>query len=229
MMSNRLFTFFLLACALPSMGQTQCDLFNIQDLASAYLSFQVDTVLLQSNGSYEVELSNGEVGVVVETNHARPNRPKVLLVLRADKTPYKTHASANIAPGGKKSGDPGLYVHADAHHLRIGGGAYWVEKDDLYVLRERMAANPQAFNDLIADTTFTSHYGTVLGERNVRLPKEFQSAAEVCPHIHNKQFYFMAELPANTLLREDLLDIVMAHFEAAAPLRSYLREGLRAG
>ena len=60
-----------------------------------------------------------------------------------DKTPYKTHASANIAPGGKKSGDPGLYVHADAHHLRIGGGAYWVEKDDLYVLRERMAANPQ--------------------------------------------------------------------------------------
>ena len=146
-----------------------------------------------------------------------------------DKTPYKTHASANIAPGGKKSGDPGLYVHADAHHLRIGGGAYWVEKDDLYVLRERMASNPQAFNDLIADTAFTSHYGAVLGERNVRLPKEFQSAAEACPHIHNKQFYFMAELPADTLLREDLLDIVMAHFEADAPLRSYLREGLRAG
>ena len=61
MMFNRFFAFFLLACALPSMGQTQCDLFNIQDLASAYLSFQVDTVLLQPNGSYAVELSNGEV------------------------------------------------------------------------------------------------------------------------------------------------------------------------
>lgn len=146
-----------------------------------------------------------------------------------DKTPYKTHCSANIASGGKKSGDPGLYVHADAHSVRIGGGAYWVEKDDLYVLRERIASNPQAFNDLMADPAFVSHYGTVLGERNVRLPKEFQSAAEVCPHILNKQFYYMAEWPADTLLRDDLLDIVMAHFAAAAPLRSYLRDGLRAG
>jgi len=146
-----------------------------------------------------------------------------------DKTPYKTHCSANIAAGGKKSGDPGLYVHADAHAVRIGGGAYWVEKDDLYVLRERIANHPQTFNDLMAESAFVSHYGTVLGERNVRLPKEFQSAAQVCPHILNKQFYYMAELPADTLLRDDLLDIVMAHFEAAAPLRSFLREGLRAG
>ena len=146
-----------------------------------------------------------------------------------DKTPFKTHASANIAPGGKKSSDPGLYVHADAHTLRIGGGAYWVEKDDLYMLRERMASNPQAFNDLIEDPQFTQHYHGVLGERHVRLPKEFQAAAETCPHLHNKQFYYMTELPADTLLHEDLVDLVMAHFEAAAPLRSYLREGLRAG
>ena len=146
-----------------------------------------------------------------------------------DKTPYKTHASANIAPGGKKSSDPGLYVHADANVLRIGGGAYWVEKDDLYILRERIAANPQAFNDLIHASDFVQHYGTVLGERHVRLPKEFQSAAESCPHIHLKQFYFMADLPADTLLRDDLIEVVMAHFEAATPLRSYLREGLRAG
>ena len=146
-----------------------------------------------------------------------------------DKTPYKTHASANIAPGGKKSGDPGLYVHADAHHLRIGGGAYWVEKDDLYVLRERMAANPQEFNALLDAAEFKNLYGSLLGERNVRLPKEFQAAAESCPHILNKQFYFMAELPASHLLREDLVVRVMAHFDAAAPLRAYLRAGLQAG
>ena len=99
-----------------------------------------------------------------------------------------------------------------------------MEKDDLYMLRERMASNPQAFNDLIEDPQFTQHYHGVLGERNVRLPKEFQAAAETCPHLHNKQFYYMTELPADTLLREDLVDLVVAHFEAAAPLRSYLRK-----
>ena len=146
-----------------------------------------------------------------------------------DKTPYKTHASAGIAPGGKKSSDPGLYFHADAHSVRIGGGAYWMEKDDLYILRERMASNPQAFNDLIADPDFVRHYGSVLGERNVRLPKEFQAPAESCPHILNKQFYYMANLPAATLLQDDLINVVMAHFDAATPLRNYLKDGLRAG
>ena len=146
-----------------------------------------------------------------------------------DKTPYKTHASANIAPGGKKSGDPGLYIHADAHTLRIGGGAYWVDKDDLYMLRERMASNPQAFNDLIQEPAFAERYGQVLGERNVRLPKEFQEAAAVCPHLYNKQFYFMAEWSAKALLSDALMDEVMAHFDAAAPLRAYLKAGLQAG
>ena len=146
-----------------------------------------------------------------------------------DKTPYKTHASAGIAPGGKKSGDPGLYVHADAHHVRIGGGAYWIEKDDLYMLRERMTNKPLEFNDLIEEPAFKSRYGNVLGARNVRLPKIFQSAAEICPHILNKQFFYMAEFPAETLLREDLLDIVMDYFDAASPMRTFLREGLQAG
>lgn len=104
-----------------------------------------------------------------------------------------------------------------------------MEKDDLYILREQMASNPQAFNDLIADPDFVRHYGSVLGERNVRLPKEFQAPAESCPHILNKQFYYMANLPAATLLRDDLIDVVMAHFDAATPLRNYLKDGLRAG
>ena len=146
-----------------------------------------------------------------------------------DKTPYKLHASAGIAPGGKKSGDPGLYFHADAHKVMIGGGAYWVEKEDLYFLREKIAADPMAFNALMEDREFSGHYGTVLGERNVRLPKEFQAAAEVCPHILNKQFFYMAELPAKALLQDNLLEKVMAHFNAAAPMRAFLRSGLQAG
>ena len=40
-------------------SQVDCNLFNIQDLAADYLSFGVDTVILQSDGSYEIQLSNG--------------------------------------------------------------------------------------------------------------------------------------------------------------------------
>lgn len=146
-----------------------------------------------------------------------------------DKTPYKLHASAGISPGGKKSSDPGLYIHADAHKVVVGGGVYWVEKEDLYFLREKIARDPKAFNALMEAPAFASQYGPVLGERNVRLPKEFQAAAEQCPHLLNKQFFYMAELPSRTLLQEDIVDVVMAFFDAAAPMRAFLRSGLQAG
>ena len=146
-----------------------------------------------------------------------------------DKQPYKTHLSAGISPGGKKSGDPGLYVHFDAGRLVIGGGAYWVEKDDLYVLREHIAAQPEQFNKLLTKPSFKSKYGALQGERNVRLPKEFRAAAEVCPHILNKQFFYMAELPVQHVVSPSLVQKVMEHFDAAAEVRQFLRAGLQAG
>lgn len=146
-----------------------------------------------------------------------------------DKQPYKTHLSAGISPGGKKSGDPGLYVHFDAGRLVVGGGAYWVEKDDLYVLREHIAAQPERFNELLAKPSFRNKYGALQGERNVRLPKEFRAAAEVCPHILNKQFFYMAELPVQHVVSPSLVQKVMEHFDAAAEVRQFLRAGLQAG
>ncbi len=146
-----------------------------------------------------------------------------------DKRPYKTHVSAGIAPGGKKSGDPGLYVHFDAEKLVVGGGAYWVEKDDLYILREHIAAQPDKFNALLEAPGFKSAYGALQGARNVRLPKEFQAAAETCPHILNKQFFYMAELSVDEVTTDGLLDTVMAHFDAAAGVRQFLRAGLQSG
>ena len=146
-----------------------------------------------------------------------------------DKQPYKTHLSAGISPGGKKSGDPGLYVHFDAERLVVGGGAYWVEKDDLYVLREHIASQPERFNQLLADPDFSGRYGTLQAARNVRIPKEFREAAEVCPHILNKQFFYMAELPVEQVVSPALMDTVMEHFDAAAEVRQFLRAGLQAG
>lgn len=146
-----------------------------------------------------------------------------------DKRPYKTHVSAAISPGGKKSGDPGLYLHFDAEKLMIGGGAYWVEKDDLHILREHIARHAQGFNAMLEHPRFAGTYGSLLGERNVRIAKELQAAAEVCPHVLNKQFYYMTELPASTILQDDLMPLVMDRFEAAAEVRAFLRSGLQAG
>ena len=46
-------------------AQEDCDIFNIQDLSAAYLNFSVDSIILQSDGSHEVHLSNGTTYTMV--------------------------------------------------------------------------------------------------------------------------------------------------------------------
>ena len=49
----------MLLLSAPLFAQEDCDVFNIQELSAAYLNFSVDSTILQSDGSYEVYLSNG--------------------------------------------------------------------------------------------------------------------------------------------------------------------------
>ena len=55
----RRLTLFCLLFPLVLSAQEDCDVFNIQELSAAYLNFSVDSTILQSDGSYEVYLSNG--------------------------------------------------------------------------------------------------------------------------------------------------------------------------
>ncbi len=45
-------------------AQGDCSTLNVQQLAADYLSFGVDTVILQPDGSYEVQLSNGTTALI---------------------------------------------------------------------------------------------------------------------------------------------------------------------
>ena len=56
---RHLFAVLMLLASVPLFAQEDCDVFNIQELSAAYLNFSVDSTILQSDGSYEVYLSNG--------------------------------------------------------------------------------------------------------------------------------------------------------------------------
>ncbi len=145
-----------------------------------------------------------------------------------DKTPYKTHVSAIIGPGGTKNKMyPGFYLHVEPGMLMLGGGAYFLDTQSLYQVREFIMQNKDRFNQLITDPTFVAKYETLRGEQNKRLPKELTKAAEEQPLLYNKQFYYMAELPPDHVLREDFLDFMMEYYMAAKPVKDFLKEALK--
>lgn len=142
-----------------------------------------------------------------------------------DKTPYKLMCSAVVAPSGKKSKSiHGVYFELGPEAVRVYGGVYEIEKDDLYLVREGIANNQKEFGALIANREFVDVFGEVRGERNKIAPKEFKEAAEQQPYILNKQWYFMTEFDSDLILKDNLLETIDSCFKAGLPLESFFNK-----
>jgi len=142
-----------------------------------------------------------------------------------DKTPYKTHISAIVSRGGRKNkSSPGIYIQFSAEDARIYSGAYELDKNALQNVREGITSNLKEFNSLINDRKFKNKFGEILGEKNKRIPKEFQEIAEVQPLIANKQFYFFAKFDPEIVLDPKLTKIMIDHYKIAQPLGNFLWE-----
>lgn len=139
-----------------------------------------------------------------------------------DKTPYKMMMSAVVAPEGKKSkAINGVYFELGPENVRVYGGIYEIDKDDLLDVREGIAGNSKKFNELINAKDFKEVFGEVLGEKNKIIPKHLKEAAEKEPLIFNKQWYFYAEFEPEVVLQDDLDQIIMDCYLAGRPLELF--------
>ena len=141
-----------------------------------------------------------------------------------DKTPYKTNVGAYISPAKEL---PGYYIHLEQGTFMTAGGAYSLEKEQLYQVRQHISRNPQHFKDIINHPDFKAHFEEgIRGEQNKKLPPEFQEAAKKQPLLFNKQFYAGAELDPKIILQADVMNVVMSHYHALKPLNDFLIEAL---
>ena len=146
----------------------------------------------------------------------------------ADKTPYKTHMSALITPGGRKGmSESGMYLQLGCDDFRIYGGAYQPEKKQLQNIREAIAADLGGFSALINEKNFVGKYGGLHGEENKRLPAELMEAAAKQPLIFKKSFYYFHAFDAETILREDLVEVCMEYFLAGKPVGDFLARAMK--
>lgn len=144
-----------------------------------------------------------------------------------DKTPYKTHMSALVSPGGKKDKTtPGLYLQASAEDFRVYSGLHELEKDQLQNVRSHIASHLPEFNRLIKDKVFNDRFSKILGEKNKRLPPEFAAMEADQPLIANKSFYFFAKFPPKSLLAPDLAETVIDYYSSCKPVRDFFTEAL---
>lgn len=145
-----------------------------------------------------------------------------------DKAPYKLEASALISPEGRKGmATPGIYFALGPEAVRIYGGCYMPERDQLHRIRTAIVRDGAGLRKAISGKGFKTCFGTVQGEVNKVLPAEFKAIAKEEPLIANKQFYVGVERPARLKTDPDLLEVLMEHWSAMAPLNAWLAAALR--
>lgn len=145
-----------------------------------------------------------------------------------DKTPYKLNRSASISRYGKKDGArPGLYIQIGPENVRIAGGVYDPNKDELMAVREAIMNNPKEFARAINDENFLETFGKIEGEENKRLPtKELMEAAKQQPLLFKKQFFYSAVFPSEIVTDDLLVDLIIEKHRDAKPVRDFFEKAV---
>jgi len=143
-----------------------------------------------------------------------------------DKTPYKLWMGAVVNPIGRKNTQfPEIYFQFGPGENFIAAGLYRPDKETLQKIRLAIANNPDAFNLIIKDPKMRKFFPEgILGERNKRLPKELMKIADKQPFILNKQFYTIAYYTPEDIMRNDLVDFIVAHYQAMEKFNEWLYE-----
>ncbi len=142
-----------------------------------------------------------------------------------DKQPYKLQVSAVITPGGKKSkGAKGVYFELGPEKMRVYGGIFEIEKEDLMRVREGIAKDLNGFKKAYTDPKFVETFGEIRGDKNKIIAKELKEAAAKEALIFNKQWYFYTEFEPETILSERLDQIILDCYDAGRPVEEFFNK-----
>ncbi|MEG1863821.1 MAG: DUF2461 domain-containing protein [Alistipes sp.] len=147
-----------------------------------------------------------------------------------DKTPYKNHIGAYIAPRGKKSGFAGYYFHIEPigdsmiGHSLLSSGLYCPEPIVLRSVRDEILDNgAEIVSAVTAATGFTLNSSNSLK----RTPVGFPSGSEFDAMLRLRDFYLDKPISEAFVLDDHLLEKTLAEFRRTQPFVAILNRAVQ--
>jgi uncharacterized protein (TIGR02453 family) len=170
----------------------------------------------------EIENRLNEVDVIAKSKVFRIYRD---VRFSKDKTPYKTYFHAYFErEGAERRG--GYFLGIEPGKSIVGGGFYGPEKDDLFRIRKELEMDPKPLQDILNESRFKNHFGTLLGSELKTAPKGFDKDHPNIGLIRKKQFYAMEDYSDKEVMSEDYIKKVMDTYAAIRPFFDYMSEVL---
>jgi uncharacterized protein (TIGR02453 family) len=159
-------------------------------------------------------------GVTAKDSTFRINRD---IRFSKDKTPYKTNMSADIAPGGRKSGKHGYYIHlAPGGETMLAGGMYMPTPEQLSKFRAVIAADAKPLKLITGNRTFVKTFGSLDGDRLKTAPKGYPADHPEIELLKMKQFVVAHRFSDKDVLSADFVGQMASSCKALKPFLDYL-------
>lgn len=144
-----------------------------------------------------------------------------------DKTPYKTNFGAYMAPGGKKSGKTGYYIHIEPGGSSfLAGGLYMPPSERLKAIRQEIDYNIEEFKKIIGDKNFVKYFGSVTGDKLKKAPKGYPADHPEIELLKFKSYIVMHKVKDNQLLDEGFIKYAIDVFGVMQPFNWFLNRAV---
>jgi uncharacterized protein (TIGR02453 family) len=118
-----------------------------------------------------------------------------------DKSPYKTHMGAYMAPGGKKSDKAGYYFHLEPGNTLLAGGLWRPSNDVLSSVRQDIFDRTAEFREIIDSDCFVKHFQHISDTEKLKMPpKGFPKDFSDIELLKHKNFTVMKKIPDKVVL-----------------------------
>jgi len=143
-----------------------------------------------------------------------------------DKTPYKTHAACHFRhEAGRDAHAPGFYAHFETDGIHFGGGIWLPPSKQLGLIREFIADNPSAWEQLTKSAAIKKA-GGIRGDSLKRAPRGHDPEARHIEDLKRKSFYLMIEANAELAHSPELVTETAKAFRTAAKLNHFVTDAL---
>ena len=144
-----------------------------------------------------------------------------------DKTPYKTHRSANFTREGEALRG-GYFIKVSPEKSLMGGGFFMPNPSDLLRIRKEFDLDDEPIRSIMRDKKFAATFGTKFVPYNQvkTAPKGFSKEHPSIDLIRNKSFFFEHEYATKEVFADNFSQQVVTHFKLLRPYFDYMSEVL---
>jgi uncharacterized protein (TIGR02453 family) len=144
-----------------------------------------------------------------------------------DNSPYKTNLGAYIAPGGRKSMQPGYYFHIQPGKCFFAGGKHIPVGPELQKIRTAIEKDQVGFRKIVEKKGYRDLFGELRGDRLKSVPKGFDPESPAVEFLKLKEFMAFVEFPSDKIVTAPDFPKTLAKMaKEMYPLISFLRKAL---